>query len=297
VSEQPKQLKTGGPNEVDTFGEVLLGPPHMFKWTYARQSGFMWPELPVLSMYCQNCKGPRNYRGWWSDPPDAVRISNAANSKAAATAFQYAVAWYQCQNCQLVFEQFVMRFAGGVARGVDPLMVRKVGQDPNYFVRGSRLVEDFIGPDDLDLYRKGRRAEGLGLGIAAFAYYRRIIENNKDKLLDRIIEVARETDEPNLIEALERAKGEWMFSSALKHMAPMVPKRLKIGDHSMLSVLHDTFSQGLHALTDEACLKLARNADTVLGAMLESIGQVLADKSVAQAAIHELLNARQSNGG
>ena len=75
-----------------------------------------------------------------------------------------------------------------------------------------RLIEP-----DRDLFLKGRRAESAGLGIGAFTYYRRIVEANKDRLLDEVIRLARhEGVEPSIIKKLESAKSEVSFSKALK---------------------------------------------------------------------------------
>lgn len=44
---------------------------------------------------------------------------------------------------------------------------------------------------DGNVFLKGRQCENHGLGIGAFSYYRRVVENHKDQLFDEIIKVAK----------------------------------------------------------------------------------------------------------
>jgi hypothetical protein len=39
----------------------------------------------------------------------------------------------------------------------------------------------------------GRRAENQGMGIGAFAYYRRVVENQKNRIIAEIKRVAEKT--------------------------------------------------------------------------------------------------------
>jgi hypothetical protein len=65
------------------------------------------------------------------------------------------------------------------------------------------------------------------LGIGAFAYYRRIIEDQKNRLLDDIIKVARRTNAPDeAIAALEAAKNEKQFHKAVEQVKDAVPSSL-----------------------------------------------------------------------
>jgi len=46
-------------------------------------------------------------------------------------------------------------------------------------------VITLIGPDR-EIFLRGRRAENQGLGIGAFAYYRRVVENQKGRIITQI---------------------------------------------------------------------------------------------------------------
>ena len=66
------------------------------------------------------------------------------------------------------------------------------GEYPPFGERTPAKVITMIGPDR-DLFLNGRRAENHGLGIGASAYYRRVVENQKDRIFDMIIEAAEAT--------------------------------------------------------------------------------------------------------
>lgn len=47
-----------------------------------------------------------------------------------------------------------------------------------------------IGPDK-ELYLQGRRSESRGFGIGAFSYYRRVVENQKSRIIEEIAKAAK----------------------------------------------------------------------------------------------------------
>jgi hypothetical protein len=57
-----------------------------------------------------------------------------------------------------------------------------------------------------DYFERGYRAETDGLGIGAFAYYRRFVERHKDKIIAEIKKVATVQNLPKpIIDGLDRA--------------------------------------------------------------------------------------------
>ena len=56
---------------------------------------------------------------------------------------------------------------------------------------------------------KGRRCGNLGLGIGAFVYYRRVVENQKSRILDEIIKVIT-VDMPLVQEFMPSHKRGWV---------------------------------------------------------------------------------------
>jgi len=99
-------------------------------------------------------------------------------------------------------------------------------------------VITLIGPDR-DSYLKGRRSETQALGIGAFAYYRRVMENQKNRLLDEIIRVAQRTNAKQAtIGLLKDAIKETQFSKAVDMVKDAIPESLLVHGHNPLTLLH-----------------------------------------------------------
>ena len=145
-----------------------------------------------------------------------------------------------------------------------------------------------VGPDR-DLFLKGRSAENRGLGIGAFAYYRRVVEEQKGRILDEMIRVAERTGAPaEMIQTLGKAKEETQFARALEVVKDGIPATLLIDGHNPLRLLHRALSAGVHELTDEECLELASSVRVVLTEFSEKVAQVLKDQAELKTAVAKL---------
>jgi hypothetical protein len=65
----------------------------------------------------------------------------------------------------------------------------KYGERPPFGPNTPNRLLSLLG-DQKDVFLKGKRCEFQGLGIGAFSYYRRVVENQKSRILDEIIKVA-----------------------------------------------------------------------------------------------------------
>ena len=143
--------------------------------------------------------------------------------------------------------------------------------------------------DDWNLFLKGWRAEQLGMGIAAFTYYRRVLDDQKNRLIDKIIEAARSLDAPaEVIQQFENAKAENQFSRAVDKIKDALPNGLFLAGQNPLKVLHAALSEGVHELTDEECLTRAASLMIVLSAFAERLHVVLKDQNAVAQAIGKL---------
>ncbi|MCD4679872.1 MAG: hypothetical protein K8S00_05740, partial [Bacteroidales bacterium] len=129
----------------------------------------------------------------------------------------------------------------------------------------------------------------LGLGIGAFVYYRRVIENQKNRILDEIIKVGERTNLKDVkLQKLIEAKNENQFSKALENVKDAIPPSLKINGSNPLSLLHSALSDGLHDQTDEHCLNIASSIRIVLAELSERISVALKDEVELKEAIKKL---------
>jgi len=152
-----------------------------------------------------------------------------------------------------------------------------------------------IGPDR-DGFLKGRRCENQGLGVGAFIYYRRVVENQKDRIIGEIIKVSEKIGAPEeKLKKLRASLQETQFSKAFNTSKDAMPESLLINGHSPILLLHAALSEGVHALTDEKCLELAGSIRVVLGELSERLSQALKDEAELTKALSTLMNKEKAN--
>jgi len=139
-----------------------------------------------------------------------------------------------------------------------------------------------------------RRNQGLGIG--AFAYYRRAVENEKARILDEIIRVAKRIGAASdVVQDLEDAKRETQFSSSVTAIKHGIPPVLLINGHNPLTLLHTALSDGLHAQDDAHCLEFASAVRAVLVELADRLGNALKEQAELDAAVSKL-TPRKSQG-
>ena len=196
---------------------------------------------------------------------------------------------YWCRNCgkySKMFSLAVKQIEGEVCEAY------KFGELPSFGPPIPARVLRLIQPDR-ELFLSGRRCENQGLGIGAFTYYRRVVENQWTRLVDEIIRVGKAIGAPGTsITALESAREEKQFSKAVKNLKDAIPAALLINGHNPLVLLHGALSQGVHNLSDADCLSIATSIRVVLVEFAEKLGQALKDEKELSEAVTRLLKTQ-----
>jgi len=129
-----------------------------------------------------------------------------------------------------------------------------------------------------------------------FFYYRRVVENQKNRIFGEIIKVTKKVSpDDKLISELEAAKGETQFSKAVESIKHALPHSLLINGHNPLSLLHSALSEGVHTNDDATCLELATSIRVVLIEFAERLGQALKDEAELTEAVKRLASKRNKN--
>jgi len=174
--------------------------------------------------------------------------------------------------------------------------VYKFGEYPAFGPPTPARVISLIGPDR-EVYLRGRRAENQGLGIGAFSYYRRVVENQKGRIIREMGRVARKLGAADaVVKEFEAAASETQFTTAIDRIKDAIPQSLLIGGHNPLVLLHKALSDGLHEQDDAVCLELAHSIRVVLTELADRISQVLKDQAELDTAVSRLLNRKQKQG-
>jgi len=268
-------------SEEEFFQNVPPGQSKLIKGFSISSQGsgytyFDW-ELKDLLLYCTSdeCSGYRKFQ----------RISSA-NLPKKNEMYSYIVV--RCRNCERTTKRFAIK-----AKYVDDATVElyKLGEIPQFGPPNPNKLMNIMGAER-DYYLKGRRCENQSLGIAAFAYYRRVVENQKAKIIGEILKVAQKLNaDQELIEDLKAAKEETRFTEAINRIKHGLPQALLINGHNPLILLHSALSEGLHAESDEVCLELATSIRIVLTDLVERMAAAVKEEAELTSAVQRLLKA------
>ena len=145
-------------------------------------SGYGRINTPKLELHCphDSCDRVLNFR--------CVDFSSGGE-RLTPDEFNNLFIDYQCSNCQE--EQKVFSLAAILDESGKPQgQCYKFGELPLYGPPVPPKLIALIGPDR-EVFLQGHRCENQGFGIGAFAYYRRVVENQKNRILTRIIKIAK----------------------------------------------------------------------------------------------------------
>lgn len=233
--------------------------------------------LPELHLYCDNdsCKG--------------FRLFSCGQSLTLTVGeFKNLFIRYTCKNCDQENKTYAI-FAY-LSEDRKTGLLYKYGEIPEFGPPTPAKVVSVLGPEK-DYYFKGRRAENQGLGIAAFAYYRRVVEHQKNIIFDEIIRTIKKVDPANavLLQEIESAKQEPQFTKAVSSIKHAIPQTLLIDGHNPLTLLHKALSDGLHAKRDEECLEFATSIRIILTDLVERMANAVKDTVELKTAVNRIL--------
>ncbi len=180
---------------------------------------------------------------------DAIRN----NSISVTQAYQTIVnAVYVCTSCTTYQRTFHLLF------DFDMIHVMKVGQYPPWREKIKPELKKLLG-DQTDLYQKALILESQSYGIGAFAYYRRIVEEQITKLVEDIEVLIPESDKAAYQEAVERVRETHIASDKIELVKDLLPSSLKPNNINPLDIIYGHLSGGLHGKDEEECLEIAES--------------------------------------
>ena len=251
-------------------------------WERVRSTGGGYARLmtPDIDLHCTNekCQGLRTFRA----------IKNEYIFHRDTNEYDFFID-YLCSNCRKNQKHFSVRVDRTNDGGGS---IYKYGEEPAFGPpTPPRLIRLFQG--DETLFFKGRRCKSQGLGIGAFVYYRRVVENHKKQIFDQIIKVAEQVGVPKeKVDTLKAANEETQFSKAVEAVKDAFPATLLVKGQNPLILLHGALSSHLHEKSDEECLALAQDVRIVLVELAERLGAALKDEADLNEAVKRLMKAR-----
>ncbi len=238
---------------------------------------------PALRLYCEKCGGIRNFDGKWQ------HSSYLDNKEPSRSEDDFLV--YTCRDCEEYTKHYCLMAAPDGENGEGKVI--KIGEYPELNIKLPTGLSKLFGTD-YSYFIKGLKCEKRGLGLGAYTYYRRVVENQKNRLFGEILKVAEKLGaKKDMTQKIENAISEVQFSTAVNIIKDAIPESLLIDGHNPLKLIHKALSIGIHNQTDEKCLELAHNIRIVLTDLAERIKIALSEKRDLKSAVSELLQFNQ----
>jgi hypothetical protein len=237
--------------------------------------------LPDIQLHCPhaNCAGPRFFR---SEGPSVY-----LDKENWTEAFVH----YRCSNCR----QQTKIYAICCHKPNEWAVCFKFGEYPAFGPHTPARLLRLIQPDK-DLFLQGRRSENHGLGIGAMTYYRRVVEDQKNRIFDEVKKVCQKLNsDAAAIALLDKAIEENQFAKALEIAKDAIPESLLIDGQNPLALLHSALSEGIHGLSDDECLRLAGDVRVVLTDLSENIAHALKQEAELHQAVTRLLRRKRDS--
>jgi len=161
--------------------------------------------------------------------------------------YNVVLLWFRCNLCELASVVYTVCRVDGT--------VTKIGQYPRHSMGVALDFEQRLG-DDSELYRKALVCRTQGYGLAALAYFRRLVENETNTLIDIVASLASvnpvaETEALNI----RLAKQEATCEQKLRAASEAVPDSLRPGGINPLEVLHELLTRKPATGSEKECLE------------------------------------------
>jgi flagellar motility protein MotE (MotC chaperone) len=195
-----------------------------------------------LSLHCDSCKKETT----WLELQGSSEGSGRCH------------AGYVCGYCQGEYYHFYLY------NDTKQRKIYKIGQHPEPSIAVSKRLESGL-KGSLQHYRRGLVCFNQGYGIAAVAYFRRVVEERTDELIDVVAELAVANGQSKEeAERIRTAKSERTYDKKLEVASGMIPASLRPGGVNPLGRLHSLLSEALHSRPEEESIKVAEELKFLL---------------------------------
>jgi len=165
---------------------------------------------------------------------------------------RFAEVRYICRNCREVTLHVWLTWS----LKEHQVWFVKVGQSPKFEINPPKELAEALG-DQAKLYTKGLTLRHHGYGLGAHSYFRRLIEDTTNEMLELVATALEETgSDEGLVKQVRAAKEGKAYQDKVKFIADVLPRHLRPGDINPFSLLHDLLSEGLHNLSEEQCIEI-----------------------------------------
>ena len=231
------------------------------------------PDI-TLELYCGICKKERPFKDY---------RSRGGGEPGSMPSPKSGILHYTCicTGCGIYKYDFFADF------DLEKSRIRKIGQLPPWSIQIDKDMEKIL-KDETEYYKKAMICESQGFGIAAFAYYRRILENSFNNILEKMLGVATEENDKELLETINSALINKVSEERIKLIKDKVPSYMQIGGNNPFKILYSSLSDGIHNQDEASCLVNSENIRISLSYIIKVINRVIDEKELFRKAIRDI---------
>ena len=262
-------------------------PDKVFLETYPLYRKFAVGDLPTtlnvlpkpsINMPCSECKSSQTFRM----TNDYYENAGRTNYPSAGVTVRLL---YVCAHCSKARRFFFVRIGDEVES------LTKVGQYPPWDIACDRELEALLGSHSV-YYKRGLVCESQSYGIGAYGYYRRIVEEVIDDLLDEIAQLLTGPELEAYRATLDKTKDARVAQDKIDVVKDLLPPILRPEGMNPLSALYSALSEGLHAKSDEDCLAYAAACREVLVFLVNQVAASRASSRKFTESMRKLLDKK-----
>ena len=217
-------------------------------------------QIDAIDSYCETCEQVRPFHDIRARGGGAGMYTPVLGSGTSSFHFT-------CVSCKKSNRTYF------VQQVVDDETIKfqKFGELPRGNIPRDKTLQKFL-KDDRENYEKAVICLSHDYGVAAFAYFRRVVENNINSLLDMLQEDLQASggDQGNL-DAVQSLRNTSPMSDKIKIANLALPPYLQPDGLNPLGRLYQVLSEGVHSLPEEDCLKKAKATSECLAFLISEL--------------------------
>ncbi len=241
-------------------------------------------NFPTVNMFCEKCNSNQTFN--ISHYTNNSGYTNVSNPESRGEVFAL---YYICAGCHKFVRVFLVKV------GDELNYIMKVGQYPGIDISIEKDIEKSLGKY-VDLFKKGLICEAQGYGIAAYSYYRRIVELIIDELLEDIYELMDGEKKEEYKEALQKTKNAQNTSDKIALVKDLLPPVIKADGINPLGALYQLLSEGIHNKSDDDCINIAHNIRIILVFLIKQIIRSKNEKKEFTESMKKILEKKSEKG-
>jgi hypothetical protein len=245
--------------------EFLEDAP-LYSWkTFSVKEGQKRTSLLIkeIDQFCEQCKQVRPFQNFRSSGGGVGHpLAKIKYLESGTSYFEYTCASCRKEKHEFLVEQLVDETS---------IKIQKYGQLPRKKLERDSNLQKFF-KDDAEYYEKAIISLSNGYGIAAFAYFRRIIELNINRLLDFLLDDLDISDSQSSIKtAIDDLRKESPMCDKINIANNALPDYLKPDGLNPLGRIYGILSEGVHSLSDAQCLEKAEIVQACLSFLVTEL--------------------------